>query len=407
MSQLGCYSCDKTFKAEELFQIHPCQHTICPRHVVNGLLLKKRVNEVEKEKDPFRYFSYNISNEEQTGKMLIALIDWSLESADSDRPKRMVAMFHQGGGAIEKSNEQEMIDILIKLHVSVFQDERPIARYFYALSLLGQHDIKEDKENARIDSKIKSRVLANGVIVYTMLLRLVNCYKTFLFQVMLGRIVSTMTGSTALQNFIFLSVRLSTHRTTEHNQNSIDAIKNIQTGVYVKAYNHTQNCNLWGEGPPNIIDNKNLISLSKQTPILTAILYSWSESGKRIKEYCKGNNTKLHCLRSNAGQLEKDVIIEIIKSTSSVNLGELKVLGRSFVNNEHIDFLDIGPVSAYDKKDALLEALVTTRRIYFKEYPDPLSMVTSCDARANEIKEGVKFYKFHSVAVAVTQNFSV
>eukprot|EP00536_Pseudo-nitzschia_multiseries_P000802 jgi/Psemu1/1791/gm1.1791_g len=61
--------------------------------------------------------------------------------------------------------------------------------------------------------------------------RLVNHhYKTFPFQVMLGRFVSTMTGSTTLQNFLS-SVGLSTHRKTECNQNSIDAIKNVQTGV--------------------------------------------------------------------------------------------------------------------------------------------------------------------------------
>eukprot|EP00536_Pseudo-nitzschia_multiseries_P019096 jgi/Psemu1/58880/gm1.58880_g len=58
--------------------------------------------------------------------------------------------------------------------------------------------------------------------------------------------------------------------------------------VYVKAYNHAQNLNLWGEVPPNIINNENLISLSKQTPMSTAILYSWSESGNRSNNIAKG-----------------------------------------------------------------------------------------------------------------------
>eukprot|EP00536_Pseudo-nitzschia_multiseries_P009511 jgi/Psemu1/23399/gm1.23399_g len=204
MSRLGCYSYDEqTFKAGELFQIHPCQHTSCPGCIVNGLLLKKRykkpycpgcfgpsshhiyqnetvdheeyerVNEIGKEKDPFRYFSYN----QQKGKMLIALIDWSLESANSDHPKRMVAMFHQEEGAVKKSDEQEMIEILIKLCVyllagtltskSVGENPRLMSPHQWKRS----HDIKEDKENARIDSKIKSRILANGVIV-DMVLRL-------------------------------------------------------------------------------------------------------------------------------------------------------------------------------------------------------------------------------------------
>ena len=125
---------------------------------------------------------------------------------------------------------------------------------------------------------------------------------------------------------------------------------------YVKAYNFAEKLNLWGEGPPNLEDNVNLVSLTTGKPIAASILRSWTESGKRVKEYCLGNKPSLACFRSRTGQLQNDMETETTKLTSTT-YSELDALPagkftkdeiwdeiqliRGYYDDHELDLLDI------------------------------------------------------------------
>ena len=194
---------------------------------------------------------------------------------------------------------------------------------------------------------------------------------------------------------------------------------------YVKAYNFAEKLNLWGEGPPNLVDNDNLVSMSTGKPISATILRTWTESGKRVKEYCRGNNPSLACFRSRTGQLQNDMKTETIRLTSTI-YSELDALPkgtftreaiweeiqliREYFDDHELDFLDIG-VKKKDKKPQLLEALIKLREKYFKNTPEALEerkdlceedeiieTFTSEETRKLELDAGERFYKLHEDA---------
>jgi len=209
--------------------------------------------------------------------------------------------------------------------------------------------------------------------------------------------------------------------------------KYILGEVYIKAYNFAEELNLWGEGPPDLVDNENLISLSTQETINTGILSSWSVAEERVRDYCMGKeNVKIPCFRSKTGQVQSDTKTELIKKTST-DLKELQALKNNFTKDEmyeeiqairnylddaDLDLLDLNHLTANTNKPDILNALIDVREIYFEDNPEAYeeriesceidefhSTFTSIDLRRKEINAGEKFYKLHPDAVVADNNF--
>ena len=272
---LSCGCKNDVCSSEELFKNFPCEHDVCPGCMVKNLLTKPRFGivscpgckkptthhvhkgkleqhtdpEISKDKDPFRHFMYNIPDQKRKGKMIVALL-WQSSSEQTETKKRFVALLDENKGAVEANDEKNLVCILSALRVvvfagtkdqpnsptmnsfqwkrSVFDDIRPITKYFFAFCM-GGTDLEKEKSTARNDKEVKSKILANGVLI-DVALRIVDHYGGMQpFQQVLGQFVSTLPKSTGLQKFLS-SVRLSSHRTTEHKKASIETIEMIQKG---------------------------------------------------------------------------------------------------------------------------------------------------------------------------------
>ena len=196
---------------------------------------------------------------------------------------------------------------------------------------------------------------------------------------------------------------------------------------YVKSYNFAQKLNLWGEGHPNTDNHEELVSPITGEIISNSILESWTESEKRVKDYCLGRTPSLACFRTKSGQVQQDTQNELTKQTSLEKkelenlmskeeiLDELRAISRWMRDDEN-DFLEIRNLSSKDSKNLLLDALVTAREFYFDDHPEAkeereeiclanelLETITSQQNRSDEIERGYLFYKLHPDATVLTE----
>jgi hypothetical protein len=278
---MKCTLCRNNCDENSSFKMIPCKHIVCASCMVNSLIMKKRfelvscVNcgvetthhihkalkvkhngeKLNKNKDPFRHFG-SLPIEEQKGRMLVSVIARPRTGSDVEKPLTLLAMIDDQDGAVDKNDEVELINILSLLRSfvlsgamkkekenenedeetmsaflwkrHVFADDRPATKYFYAFCM-GGIDIEKDKKIAKGDREVRSRILANGMIL-DIVKKLVDKFKTMPFQRMLGQYCSTIPNSSKLQDLLS-SVRLSVHRTTTRDHLATKAIELVQEGV--------------------------------------------------------------------------------------------------------------------------------------------------------------------------------
>ena len=272
--------------------------------------------------------------------MLLALI--GCESNSSEEPKRSIALLDQNNGAVREIDEKALIGILSALRVaimsgekdvthdnvnkvamnpfqwkrSVFTDTRPITKYFFAFCM-GGRDLEKEKVLARNDTEVKSRILANGVIL-DMSLRMIDHFTPRPFQLMMGRLLSTMQKSHALQVFMS-SVRISTHNTIESNKMSKDAISKIMKGMPLdqNGFAHT------------IVDNvdyKKKVGIEHFTHVLLSNNSETDVTNDGASDWDRDDGKNWEDLKENTGEEE------LISRVYDVNDDDWRVLSTYEMN---------------------------------------------------------------------------
>jgi len=204
------------------------------------------------EKDPFRYFE-NLPIETQKGKMLVAFICRSSKTGNDSEPAKFISMLDDKKGAVCEKDEDNLVDILSLLRCAilfdaveeekqspeincmndfhwkkdVFADNRAVTKYYYAFCM-GGVDLIVDKQIAKNDVEIKSKILANRVIV-EIAMRLVNKFRSMPFQRMIGQYLSTVPHTSRLHKLL-TGLRLSVHIQTVRDHVTAREIKIVSKG---------------------------------------------------------------------------------------------------------------------------------------------------------------------------------